>query len=174
MATFGDLAHVNVSVTGITITLGAGLVVAPQQIRDLSLTLSEPAPAGGVLITLSSSNPAIATVTPSIFVPEGADVPMGNPQVIGLALRHDGDQRARRPDLAGDTEVVAVARDRSRLPPRRLNVVVGGSGSLLLQASAPAPAGGLGFNVTLETPGVLVTLLDGRRSRRTSSPRSSA
>jgi hypothetical protein len=149
----GDLAHVNVSVSGITITLGAGLVVAPQQIRDLSLTLSEPAPAGGVLITLSSSNPAIATVTPSVFVPEGADVPMGNPQVIGLSYGIT-EISASATDFAGDTEVVAVARS-TALTPSPLNVVVGGGGTLLLQASAPAPAGGLGFTVNTDTAGVL-------------------
>ena len=149
----GDLAHVNVSVSGITITLGAGLVVAPQQIRDLSLTLSEPAPAGGVLVTLTSSNPAVAIVTPSIFVPEGADVPMTNPQVTGLAYGMT-EISASATDLAGDTEVVAVARSIS-LTPSTLNLVVGGSGVLLLQASAPAPGGGLGFNVTVETGGVV-------------------
>ena len=149
----GDLAHVNVSVTGVTITLGAGLVVAPQQIRDLSLTLSEPAPAGGVLITLSSSNPAIATVTPSIFVPEGADVPMTNPQVTGLTYGMT-EISASATDLAGDTEIVAVARSIS-LAPSTLNVVAGGTGNLLLQASAPAPAGGLGFNVNADAAGVV-------------------
>ncbi|HET7697241.1 MAG TPA: PKD domain-containing protein [Vicinamibacterales bacterium] len=149
----GDLAHVNVSVSGITITLGAGLVVAPQQIRDLSLTLSEPAPPGGVLITLTSSNPAVATVTPSIFVPEGADVPMTNPQVVGLAYGMT-EITASATDFAGDAEVVAVARS-IYLSPSTSNVVVGGTGNLLLQASAPAPAGGLGFNVNVDTGGVL-------------------
>lgn len=141
-----DTTHVNVSISGITITLGAGLVVAPEQVRDLPLTLSSPAPPGGVQITLASSDAGVASVTSSVYVPEGSSVPTGNPQVRGQAFGM-AEITASAAGLSPDTEIVAVARGIS-LSPSPLTVVNGGTATLTLRLSAPAPGGGLGFTVT--------------------------
>ena len=66
-----------------TNVINLGLIpdVAPGQSVSLPTSLGQPAPAGGLTINFTSSNPAIATVTPSVFIPEGLQVPTSNPQI---------------------------------------------------------------------------------------------
>lgn len=54
------------------LTLPAAALVAPGLSRDIELGLSSPAPAGGMVVALSSSAPAIAAIDASISVPAGA------------------------------------------------------------------------------------------------------
>ena len=60
--------------------------VAPGQSASLPTSLGQAAPAGGLIINFTSSNPAIATVTSSVFIPEGLQVPAANPQITGILI----------------------------------------------------------------------------------------
>ena len=67
------------SVSDVTAT--PALVVAGEQ-AEATVTLSAPAPAGGLAVTFESRNPAIAGVVPAITIPEGARE--GSVTVFGL------------------------------------------------------------------------------------------
>jgi hypothetical protein len=62
---------VNVSLTMSFSPPGLTLPLGGRPARPL-LTLSAPAPAGGLVVTLSSGNPAVAAVPASVFVPENS------------------------------------------------------------------------------------------------------
>ena len=60
-----------VNVRPVSLNLPAATLVAPGLQRSIPLTLSDPAPVGGLTVTLASNNSAIASVPASITVPEG-------------------------------------------------------------------------------------------------------
>jgi len=68
---FTSVTSGTVTVTQPTITLGASAPVGAGLHRDFSLSLSDPAPTGGLVVNLFSSNTAVATVPTSITVPAG-------------------------------------------------------------------------------------------------------
>ncbi len=55
-----------------TVSLPTVLTVGPGNATNVTVNLNEPAPAGGLTITLASSNTAVATVPASIALPAGA------------------------------------------------------------------------------------------------------
>lgn len=61
-----------VTVRGVSLDLPSAIVVPPGGSQPVSVTLSDPAPAGGLSVTLASSNPPVASVPASITVPAGA------------------------------------------------------------------------------------------------------
>ena len=50
---------------------------------DLPVSLSTPAPPGGVTVMLSSADTSNITVTPSVFIAGGATTPAKQPQITG-------------------------------------------------------------------------------------------
>jgi len=60
-----------VTVRPTSLNLPAGALVAPGLTRSVPLTLSDPAPAGGLVVQLVSSAPATVSVPASLNVPEG-------------------------------------------------------------------------------------------------------
>jgi len=62
------------------ITLGT-LPSAPGAAQTLPITLSQPAPAGGLTVTLTSSNSAVATVSGSATFAAGATSPSNSPNI---------------------------------------------------------------------------------------------
>ena len=75
--------NVSVGVAG-TIVLPANAAVAPGQSAPYPVSLAAGAPQGGVTITLSSSDPNIVTVTPSVFIDTGATTPGTGAQITGV------------------------------------------------------------------------------------------
>ena len=67
-----------------TISLWTNVAVPRGDSMQLPLTLSAPAPAGGVTVTLTSSDPQKAGVTSTVFVEEGATHPSEQPRLTGL------------------------------------------------------------------------------------------
>jgi uncharacterized protein YjdB len=66
------------------ILLPANLTIAPGGSATLPVNLGSPAPAGGVYISLATSNPSIATVSPStVFIAPGTSAPRAAPAVSG-------------------------------------------------------------------------------------------
>ncbi len=64
-------ASQTVQVTG-SISFAGGIGVTPGGSGNLTLTLSGPAPAGGFAVNLSSSNPGVVTVAPTVTIPAGS------------------------------------------------------------------------------------------------------
>jgi hypothetical protein len=56
------------------------------QTVPLPVALPGPASAGGVIVTLTSTNSSVATVTPTVFIPAGANMPSTPPLVTGINL----------------------------------------------------------------------------------------
>src|SRR4029077_6372487 len=77
---------VDVTVTNSVISLGTLPALGPGQTTSLPISLSTAAPASGLTVTFASSNPSVATVTPSVFIPSGAQVPATNPQVSAVGV----------------------------------------------------------------------------------------
>ena len=64
--------------------MGNPPIVAPGQTSGVAVSLGIDAPAGGVTISFVSSDTNVATITPSVFIPEGLRIPAANPQITGV------------------------------------------------------------------------------------------
>jgi hypothetical protein len=89
-ASVGNLAPATMSITvvstgSIQIPFGS-IVVAQGQSVQLPVSLSAPAPADGLLVTLTSSDPSIVAVTPFVLINGGATVPSAQVQANGINL----------------------------------------------------------------------------------------
>jgi uncharacterized delta-60 repeat protein len=126
----------------ITLTLASPLVGVNRTING-TITLPQPAPAGGSAVTLSSGNTAIATVAPSLVtIPGGSTtgsftvtgVSVGGPTLTGNASGF----------TAGTTSVTVTNAliSLGALPA----IALGQSVSLPVSLTAPAPASGLTVN----------------------------
>src|SRR5205085_594866 len=55
------------------------------QTVPIAITLSQPAPAGGVTIALASGDPSVVTINPAnLSIAAGSTTPAAQPQLIGL------------------------------------------------------------------------------------------
>jgi trimeric autotransporter adhesin len=84
---FGDVAStVNVVSAG-TLSLPANVVVPLGQSVSYSIAIGSPAPAGGTIVTLASSDPSKLSISPSsVSIPVGATAPVSLPQLTGLGV----------------------------------------------------------------------------------------
>ncbi|RLA23183.1 MAG: hypothetical protein DRQ63_11950, partial [Gammaproteobacteria bacterium] len=126
--------------------------VAPGQSVSLPTSLGQPAPAGGLTINFTSSDPAIATVTTSVFIPEGLQVPAANPQITGVligSVQITGTATGFAPDI----RVANVTVD-SNFSPAGISIIESGTQNITLQISAPAPVGGLTFSLSTDDTGI--------------------
>ncbi len=146
-------ATASVTVTTAIISLGLDLNLIPGQTAGLPLSLSQPAPAGGVTVTLVSSDPSIADVTPSIFIPAGLQTPAANPQVTGMALG-TVEITASTSGFAPDTREVVVGANVITLNPTTLNVVQGQMANMTIQLQVSAPVGGQTIDILIDNLGI--------------------
>ena len=142
-----------IEVTGSSlISLGQNLVVAPGNTASLALSLGIPAPAGGLTITLTSGSPSIATVTPSVFIPAGLQVPAANPVITGVGIGTaviGASATGFAPDSTGVSVTVGLS-----FTPASFNVVQGATATTSLRLSAPAPTGGLTVNLSTDSTAI--------------------
>jgi len=136
------------TVTTAVISLQTGVSVAPGQSVSMALSLSQPAPVGGLTVNLTSSAPGNATVTPSVFIPAGAQTPSSNPQVTGILIGST-NITATAVGFGPDTQPVNVTVTATLSPNPVAVVSNGGTTTVTVSISAPAPAGGIVF--TLKT-----------------------
>ncbi|HEY0061037.1 MAG TPA: hypothetical protein VGC21_02885 [Telluria sp.] len=142
-------ASATVNVRAVSLTLPGAALVAPGLSRSIPLTLSDPAPAGGLVINLSSSNPANVTVPATVTVPEGglnvnftiAGVAAGATSITATA---SGYQQAQMPV---SVEAVQIRFgnpliDTLSLPEEAVTIMP-------LSLSRPAPIGGLQVNLAM-------------------------
>jgi hypothetical protein len=148
-------ASATVTVTsGPDINIPSGLTLMPGEQLRFQITLAQPAPSGGVFVSLASSDSSKVTISPAnIFIPQGLTSSSTQPQLTGVAAG-SASISASGSGLIGDTEVVLVGLAQSFVP---ANLTIAGSGvtqSLSLTLSSAAPTGGLVFNLSSSNPGV--------------------
>ncbi|WP_395339910.1 PKD domain-containing protein [Ningiella sp. W23] len=134
-------AAVAVTVSSDLISLGELSEIAPGEMTDLALSISSPAPSGGVVISLISSDESVATVSSSVTIAEGALVPSANPVVSGVALG-SATITATATGYAPDSAAAEVVASLS-FEPNPVNIAQGESSDVTIRLSAPAPAGGV-------------------------------
>ncbi len=149
--------------TGALVSLGTIPTVAPGQSVSLPLSLGTPAPPGGVYVDFISDNPAVATVTSSVFIAAGLQLPVTNPQVTGVKIgtaNITGMATGYAPGTRGVSVSVTASLSQNLATP------VSFSTNATLTISAPAPVGGIMFTLMTDNPGVAtvpmtVTVLQG-------------
>ncbi len=132
------------NLSGPSIGLPAALSVQPGSDVGLPITLPQSAPAGGLSITLTSSNPAIASVNLSnVFVPQGQNGTT-RPRVNGLAAGI-ATITATAAGYAPSSTIVTVGSPGNTISFSPPSITIAGSsnGSLNLLLSQPAPLSGL-------------------------------
>lgn len=136
---------VDVTATSSVISLGALPTLGLGQALSLPISLSIPAPTGGVTVSFVSTNTNVATVTPSVFIPQGAQVPSANPQVTGVNIG-PAQINASAIGFAPDTRSANVSVNVT-FTPTPFSVVTNTTRNITVTISAPAPTGGLTFNL---------------------------
>ena len=147
-------AQTAVNVRPLSIVLPAGALVAPGLSRSIPLTLSDPAPAGGLEVALSSANPAVATVAASVVVPAGQSsanfmltgVSAGEATVSATASGHQAGS------LAVTVETVTISLGSPSVS--SISMPQGLSRQYPVMISRPAPAGGVTVNLALSNSAV--------------------
>ena len=150
-----------VSVRPASVLLPEGVLVAPGLVRSLPLTLSDPAPAGGVEVSLQSSDPSVIGVPASVSVAEGQTV--ANFELTGISVGSATITATASGYQAGSTPVVVET------------VTIGVGSPVLTSISVPAELTH-SYALTLSKPapkgGVLVALSVADTSVATVSPSS--
>lgn len=157
-ATVAGVAPVTISATGVLpppavdLSVFGSNVVGVARAGTLNVRLLQPAPAGGLVVTVVSNAPGILTIAApgtvsfaagqTLRTIEVSGIALGNAQVIGSA-----------PGYTPDTLVVPVSLNLISLPPT-LNVPLAQTRSLPVQLSSPAPAGGVAVALTSSNPAI--------------------
>jgi hypothetical protein len=140
-----------VTATNSLISLGQLTTVAPGQTSTIALNLGVTAPAGGVTVSLTSSNTAAATVTQSVFIPAGFKIGAINPQITGVAFGTT-TITASAPGFSPDIRTVTVALTASF--PASESIPLTAANPVTLTLSAPAAAGGLPFTLSSDNTSI--------------------
>ena len=146
----GTTAAVSVAVNQPgSLTVASSTQIAPGQSVSFPITLSAPAPAGGVTVNLTSNSPAV-TITPSVFIAAGANTPATQAVLTGVSFGNATITAAASgfSSASGQVQVAGAL----NFSPTALTLNGGGSGNLVLNLSAPAPAGGLTVNINSSNP----------------------
>ena len=130
------------------ISIGQVPELVPGQSGGLPVSLSRPAPAGGVILELESLDPLIATVDASVEIPEGASVSANNPQVNAIAVGTT-QITAQTPGFAADTRTVVVNQFMLSFSSDPIQLYEGWTDSFTVTLSSSAPVGGLTIDLTV-------------------------
>jgi trimeric autotransporter adhesin len=133
-------------------------VVGFDRAGTLRVQLLQPAPVGGLTVSLVSTSPALLSIAPpgsldftagqTVRTIEMSGLAIGTATVIGTA-----------PGYTPDTLLVPVSLNLISLPPT-LNVPLAQTRSLPVQLSAPAPAGGVAVAIVSSDPSIARPLVD--------------
>ncbi len=128
------------------IVLHSGLTVGTGQTVPLGVTLATPAPPGGATITLTSADTTKVTVTPTVFIREGATSPDAAAQVTGAGV---GSVliTASSAGFTGDSRTVQVSAALT-FTPQALTLSTNSSQNVTIALSGTAPQGGLVVNLS--------------------------
>ncbi len=139
---------VDIEVSGALISIDEIPSLSPSASRSVAISLSDLAPAGGVTINLESLDTDVATVSPSTLqIPEGQFTPTQNAQITGVGLG-ETVLRATAVGFAPDEREIEVALA-AEFDPLSLDVPETLSREIVLTLDAPAPDGGVVFDLTI-------------------------
>jgi trimeric autotransporter adhesin len=130
-----------INVRPVAISLPTSTVVAPGATVSVPITLTEPAPTGGLTVSLTPVNTGVATVAPTVAVAAGASA--ANVNVTGVAVGTT-TINATAPGYepgTGGVVVDSIAIDFQ--PTGNQTIVQGLTTSLSVRISKPAPTGGV-------------------------------
>ncbi|MFI3221706.1 MAG: hypothetical protein QX191_01590 [Methylococcaceae bacterium] len=141
------MGSASVIVRPVSLNLPMGVLVAPGLSRSVPLILSDPAPAGGLVVTLTSASPAIAIAPVSMTVPEGqtsanfvlTGVAAG---LTSLTATADNYQPAT---MAATVQTVTIGIGNPAVS--SITLLPDGSKSFAITLSHPAPTGGVVINL---------------------------
>lgn len=151
-------ASVTVTVTSSSdIVLPTGVSIQPGQTVNFPVTLANPAPEGGVYVSLSSSNPSILTVSvPAVVIAQGATTSVRPLQITGVTTGN-AVVSASAFDMTGAAATVQVgaAEPTMTLNPPTLTISgLSSTQNLTLSLPALAPTGGLTASLSSTSPSV--------------------
>jgi hypothetical protein len=130
----------------VTITKPANLTVGLGQSAPLPFALPVPAPAGGLTVILSSSDPTTISVqTTSVFIGAGKNLPDVPPLITGLKFGSASIKQSALTYTWDNSPIQVVATLSFSPSPLTLSGSI--TGTLTLTLSAAAPAGGLTVNL---------------------------
>jgi Putative Ig domain len=130
------------------ISVPANTTVAPGQSASFPVTISFPAPQGGVTISLVSSDTSKVTVPQSVTIAAGQTQPATQPQVTGVAVGSATITASSSGLTSGMGTVTVQTATTVSFSPPSLTISGTSTQNLTLTLSNPAPAGGLTFNVS--------------------------
>jgi hypothetical protein len=144
--------------TGVTvvaqnsISLPSNIALPPNGSAPFAVSLGAAAPAGGVAVTLSSSDPTIVSVSPaSVVISGGATTPAAQPQVTGGKVG-SATITASAPGYTTASQSVSVAAGLN-FSTQNLTLIAGSTQTVQVILSAPSP-GGFFASVTSDNPSV--------------------
>ncbi len=155
-----NIASATAGVTVTQTTTGGTILVQPvtvglNQSAQFPVTLPAPAPAGGVTVSLVSSNTSTATVPQSVFIVAGKSWPATQPQVSGLSVGSANITASAPGFTAGSATVQVTAGGGSGYfsPVTGLTINAGATQNLTLNLSS-APGGGVMSSLSSSNPSV--------------------
>jgi probable HAF family extracellular repeat protein len=147
-----SVADASTVIPSSSLSLWANTTMGLGQTARLPVSISAPAPTGGVIVTLVSSDASEVTVTPSVVIPAGRTGPNVQPMLTGLNL----GSATITASATGYLSTSEQATVRGSISFGVCCVAVYGiiTQNVVLNLSGPAPVGGLTINLTSEDPGV--------------------
>ena len=143
-------ASATVRVRPVSLNPPASLLVAPGLTRSMPILLTDPAPAGGLTISLESANTDVATVSASVQVPAGAS--SVNVDVQGVAVGITQVSASAPGYESGTTQVRVESVTIQLQPAGTISVPQGVEVERSVRISSPAPEGGAWITTqTLDT-----------------------
>jgi trimeric autotransporter adhesin len=151
-------ASVTVTVTsGTDLVLPTGVSIQPGQTVNFPVTLANPAPTGGVYVSLSSSNPSVLTVSvPAVVIAQGATTSVRALQITGVA-NGNAVVSASAFDMTGTNATVQVGAAEPTMtfsPPTLTISGISSTQNLTLSLPALAPTEGLTASLSSTNPAV--------------------
>jgi hypothetical protein len=142
----------SVNVRPVSLNMPSGALVAPSLSRSIPITLSDPAPEGGLVISLVSSNPAVAKVPASLTLAAGQT--SANFTLSGVAVGTATVTASADNYLSAALPVTVDAIGISFGSPAVGSITVAEEHTLTypVALSRPAPAGGVVVNLAVADP----------------------
>ncbi|WP_036252874.1 IPT/TIG domain-containing protein, partial [Methylobacter sp. BBA5.1] len=159
-----------VTVRPVSLNLSANVLVAPGLTRSVPLILSDPAPAGGLVVNLTSGNSATATVPASITVPEGQTSANFTLTGVAAGMTEINATAADYQSASTAVTVESVSINIGNPSVNSITILMGTTHSYAITLSKPAPAGGVEISLASENPAIAtvspasITIAEGQTS----------
>lgn len=136
-----------INVRPVALSLPVSTVVAPGSTVSMPITLTEPAPTGGLTISVASGSAAIATVAATVTVAAGASA--ANVNVTGVAVGNTTLTATAPGYDAGTGNVVVDSIALDFQPTGNQTIAQGLTQAMSVRISKAAPAGGVSVDLAV-------------------------